>query len=100
METKPAESDSAATTGYPRGSLASALNARREQSIGQVLVAWGSYKVGDFVFVKRTGSTWVVSMPMTPGQIADQESRGSLLRDWLTVVSVPAGFVRVVLPHG
>lgn len=82
-----------------RGSLESAINARRKEAIGEVLIEWGGYSVGDFVFVERTkGDGWTVSMPMTQPEIEEQKAKGSALRDWLTVMCVPYKMVRMVLP--
>lgn len=80
-----------------RGSLAAALFARRDEAIGEVVVAWDGYRLGDFVFVDECESGLVVSMPMTPQQISEQKSNGSLLREWLTIIGVPRTYVRVVL---
>lgn len=80
-----------------RGSLVSALNARKDETIGQVFVPWGCYRDRDFVFVRDDGGSYTVSMPMTPQQILEEVARGSLLREWLTVMNVPKSYVRIVL---
>lgn len=91
------QSKASACSPAGRGSLAAALNARRDEIIGQVFVPWGGYADRDFVFVRDDGNSYTVSMPMTPQQIIDEIAKGSLLHDWLTVIGVPKQYVRLIL---
>lgn len=85
-----------------RGTLANALaiGRRAEQQIGQVVgEITAGYKIGDFVIVRiyENQNTCTVEMPMSPGMIAREVARGSLLNTWLTIVGVPVDRVRIVL---
>ena len=85
-----------------RGTLANALaiGRRPEQQIGQVVgEITAGYKIGDFVIVRiyENEKTCTVEMPMSPGMIAREVARGSLLNTWLTIVGVPVDRIRIVL---
>ena len=82
-----------------RGSLKNALLVGTEDDlILQVQKSWAGYRVGDFAIGRQyADGTFVVEMPMSQDMIREQRAQGSLITTLLTVIDVPAEYVRVVL---
>ena len=84
---------------WPVGVTLGLTRAAKEERIGRIVEAWrwGPYKTGDYVFVWDYGADYTTSLPMTPEQIEGEKAKGSGLRDWLTVMSVPKRYVEIVI---
>lgn len=80
-----------------RGTLACAINAAREHSVGQILIDFAGYTCGDFVLVNDEHDEFIISQALTQREIKEREAAGSLIREICTIIGVPRSYVKIIL---
>lgn len=80
-----------------RGTLACAINAAREHSVGQIVMDFAGYKCGDFVLVNDEYDEFIISQALTQKEIEEREAVGSLIREICTIIGVPRPYVKIIL---